>query len=128
MQRETLSRWAIEIFIFYSIAFNRFYSYYLVLSIKSRSFLSFYIQWIFKNVISYFKSYILFYFYLAVAGNWGTWLPWSPCSETCGKGMHSRVRLCNNPPPAFDGPHCEGTDTQTQVCKDRPCPGQCQKP
>uniref|UniRef100_A0A3P8RV43 Complement factor properdin n=1 Tax=Amphiprion percula TaxID=161767 RepID=A0A3P8RV43_AMPPE len=58
-----------------------------------------------------------------VAGNWGSWLPWSPCSETCGKGMQSRIRLCNNPPPAFDGPQCEGTDTQTQVCKERPCPG-----
>uniref|UniRef100_A0A3Q1FC05 Ig-like domain-containing protein n=1 Tax=Acanthochromis polyacanthus TaxID=80966 RepID=A0A3Q1FC05_9TELE len=33
------------------------------------------------------------------------------------------IRLCNNPPPAFDGPQCEGTDTQTQVCKERPCPG-----
>ncbi|XP_053178575.1 hemicentin-1 [Scomber japonicus] len=57
-----------------------------------------------------------------VAGNWGSWLPWTPCSETCGKGMQSRIRLCNNPPPAFDGPQCEGTDTQTQVCKERPCP------
>ncbi|KAM7409728.1 hypothetical protein PAMA_001291 [Pampus argenteus] len=57
-----------------------------------------------------------------VAGNWGSWLPWSPCSETCGKGMQSRIRLCNNPPPAFDGPQCEGTDTQTQVCKERHCP------
>ncbi|XP_058494160.1 hemicentin-1 isoform X1 [Solea solea] len=57
-----------------------------------------------------------------VAGNWGSWLPWSPCSETCGKGMQSRIRLCNNPPPVFDGPQCEGTDTQTQVCKERPCP------
>uniref|UniRef100_A0A3Q1GJS2 Uncharacterized protein n=1 Tax=Acanthochromis polyacanthus TaxID=80966 RepID=A0A3Q1GJS2_9TELE len=57
-----------------------------------------------------------------LAGNWGSWLPWSPCSETCGKGMQSRIRLCNNPPPAFDGPQCEGTDTQTQVCKERPCP------
>ncbi|XP_076007425.1 hemicentin-1 [Genypterus blacodes] len=57
-----------------------------------------------------------------VAGNWGSWLPWSQCSETCGKGMQSRIRLCNNPPPAFDGPQCEGTDTQTQVCKERTCP------
>lgn len=59
-----------------------------------------------------------------VAGNWGSWLPWSQCSETCGKGMQSRIRLCNNPPPAFDGPQCEGSDTQTQVCKERPCPGE----
>ncbi|KAL1022832.1 hypothetical protein UPYG_G00032950 [Umbra pygmaea] len=57
-----------------------------------------------------------------VAGNWGAWLPWSSCSETCSKGMQTRVRLCNNPPPSFDGPKCEGSDTQTQLCKDRPCP------
>uniref|UniRef100_A0A3Q3ALP3 Hemicentin 1 n=1 Tax=Kryptolebias marmoratus TaxID=37003 RepID=A0A3Q3ALP3_KRYMA len=54
--------------------------------------------------------------------NWGSWLPWSPCSETCGKGIQSRVRLCNHPPPAFDGLQCGGTDTQTQVCKERLCP------
>uniref|UniRef100_UPI0037E9B6AB hemicentin-1 n=1 Tax=Semicossyphus pulcher TaxID=241346 RepID=UPI0037E9B6AB len=57
-----------------------------------------------------------------VAGNWGSWLPWNQCSETCGKGMKSRIRLCNNPPPAFDGPQCEGSDTQTQMCKERTCP------
>ncbi|XP_051929215.1 hemicentin-1 isoform X1 [Hippocampus zosterae] len=57
-----------------------------------------------------------------VAGGWGPWLPWSPCSETCGRGMQSRIRLCNDPPPVFDGSPCEGTDTQTQVCKERPCP------
>ncbi|XP_030626728.1 hemicentin-1 [Chanos chanos] len=57
-----------------------------------------------------------------VAGNWGAWLPWSPCSETCGKGMQTRLRLCNNPPPSFDGPSCEGPDTQTQMCKERNCP------
>ncbi|MBN3302329.1 HMCN1 protein, partial [Amia calva] len=57
-----------------------------------------------------------------VAGNWGAWLPWSPCSETCGKGTQTRIRLCNNPPPSFDGPQCEGLDMQTQVCKERHCP------
>ncbi|KAG5850585.1 hypothetical protein ANANG_G00084020 [Anguilla anguilla] len=57
-----------------------------------------------------------------VAGNWGAWLPWSPCSESCGKGMQTRIRLCNNPPPSFDGPPCEGADTQTQVCQERHCP------
>ncbi|XP_061680955.1 hemicentin-1 isoform X2 [Syngnathoides biaculeatus] len=57
-----------------------------------------------------------------VEGGWGPWLPWSPCSDTCGKGTQSRIRLCNNPPPAFDGSPCEGADTQTQVCKERPCP------
>ncbi|XP_053341492.1 hemicentin-1 [Clarias gariepinus] len=57
-----------------------------------------------------------------VAGNWASWLPWSPCSETCGKGMQTRIRLCNNPPPSFGGPPCSGADTQTQVCTERNCP------
>ncbi|KAM6962600.1 hemicentin-1 [Aplochiton taeniatus] len=57
-----------------------------------------------------------------VPGNWGSWLPWSPCSETCDKGMQTRVRLCNSPPPSFGGPRCNGADTQTQVCKEKPCP------
>ncbi|XP_035384811.1 hemicentin-1 isoform X2 [Electrophorus electricus] len=57
-----------------------------------------------------------------VAGNWGAWLPWSPCSETCGTGMQTRVRLCNNPPPSFDGLPCKGADMQTQVCIEKTCP------
>lgn len=61
--------------------------------------------------------------FLLVAGNWGSWLPWGPCSETCGRGMQSRIRLCNNPPPQFDGSQCEGTDTQSKMCLERLCPG-----
>ncbi|XP_062920094.1 hemicentin-1 isoform X2 [Mobula hypostoma] len=57
-----------------------------------------------------------------VTGGWSSWLPWSPCSETCGKGTQTRLRLCNNPPPSFDGTHCEGQDAQTRVCKNRMCP------
>uniref|UniRef100_A0A3B3BIE7 Hemicentin 1 n=1 Tax=Oryzias melastigma TaxID=30732 RepID=A0A3B3BIE7_ORYME len=56
------------------------------------------------------------------AGNWGSWLAWGPCSETCGKGMQSRIRLCNSPPPQFDGPQCEGLDTQSKMCLERLCP------
>uniref|UniRef100_A0ABM5GDB4 Hemicentin-1 n=1 Tax=Pogona vitticeps TaxID=103695 RepID=A0ABM5GDB4_9SAUR len=57
-----------------------------------------------------------------VNGAWGSWLPWGPCSETCGKGTHVRVRLCNNPPPSFDGSSCDGPDAQAQVCSERDCP------
>ncbi|XP_067846589.1 hemicentin-1 isoform X2 [Heptranchias perlo] len=57
-----------------------------------------------------------------VVGGWSSWLPWGPCSETCGKGTQTRLRLCNNPPPSFDGAHCEGQDAQTRVCKIRLCP------
>ncbi|KAK2540204.1 Hmcn1 [Columba guinea] len=57
-----------------------------------------------------------------VAGEWSSWLPWGPCSETCGKGTQTRLRLCNNPPPAHGGSHCQGADAQMQVCNKRRCP------
>uniref|UniRef100_A0A4W3JWV4 Hemicentin 1 n=1 Tax=Callorhinchus milii TaxID=7868 RepID=A0A4W3JWV4_CALMI len=57
-----------------------------------------------------------------VGGGWGAWMPWGTCSETCGKGTQTRQRLCNNPPPSFDGAHCEGQEVQTQVCNNRLCP------
>ncbi|XP_038613568.1 hemicentin-1 [Tachyglossus aculeatus] len=57
-----------------------------------------------------------------VSGGWSAWLPWGSCSESCGKGTQARMRLCNNPPPSFDGPFCDGPDTQMQVCNERHCP------
>ncbi|KAM6456551.1 hemicentin-1 isoform 2-T2 [Liasis olivaceus] len=57
-----------------------------------------------------------------VNGAWSSWLSWGPCSETCGKGTQNRIRLCNNPPPSFDGSYCDGPDVQMQVCNDRDCP------
>ncbi|MEE6496324.1 hypothetical protein FKM82_002300 [Ascaphus truei] len=57
-----------------------------------------------------------------VDGAWGPWLPWGPCSKTCGKGTETRVRQCNNPPPSFDGSYCDGQDTQMQICSDKHCP------
>ncbi|XP_062437683.1 hemicentin-1 [Rhea pennata] len=57
-----------------------------------------------------------------VDGEWSSWLPWGPCSETCGKGSQTRLRLCNNPPPSNGGSRCEGSDAQVQVCDKRRCP------
>ncbi|KAM3915384.1 hemicentin-1 [Leptodactylus fuscus] len=57
-----------------------------------------------------------------VNGIWSSWLAWGACSKTCGKGTQTRVRVCNNPPPSFDGSPCKGQDTQTQICSDRHCP------
>ncbi|XP_027318206.1 hemicentin-1 isoform X4 [Anas platyrhynchos] len=57
-----------------------------------------------------------------VDGEWSSWLPWGPCSETCGKGTQTRLRLCNNPPPSHDGSYCEGSDAQMQVCNKKRCP------
>ncbi|XP_029473326.1 LOW QUALITY PROTEIN: hemicentin-1 [Rhinatrema bivittatum] len=57
-----------------------------------------------------------------VHGTWGPWSSWGSCSETCGKGTQARLRLCNNPPPSFNGLHCDGPDTQIQVCNEKNCP------
>uniref|UniRef100_A0A8D0V8T8 Hemicentin-1 n=1 Tax=Sus scrofa TaxID=9823 RepID=A0A8D0V8T8_PIG len=57
-----------------------------------------------------------------VHGAWSTWQPWGTCSASCGKGTQTRTRLCNNPPPSFDGSYCDGTETQMQVCNERHCP------
>ncbi|XP_049724489.1 hemicentin-1 isoform X1 [Elephas maximus indicus] len=57
-----------------------------------------------------------------VHGAWSFWQPWSACSESCGKGTQTRTRLCNHPPPSFDGPYCKGAETQMQVCNKRHCP------
>ncbi|NXE93182.1 HMCN1 protein, partial [Menura novaehollandiae] len=57
-----------------------------------------------------------------VAGEWSPWLPWGPCSETCGKGTQTRLRLCASPAPAHGGTRCRGPDTQLQLCHRRRCP------
>ncbi|KAM4861104.1 hemicentin-1 [Thomomys bottae] len=57
-----------------------------------------------------------------VPGAWSAWQPWGACSESCGKGTQMRSRLCNNPPPSFNGPYCSGAETQVQVCNERHCP------
>ncbi|XP_027560313.1 hemicentin-1 isoform X2 [Neopelma chrysocephalum] len=57
-----------------------------------------------------------------VAGEWSPWLPWGPCSETCGQGTQRRARLCASPAPAHGGQRCRGPDTQLQLCQRRRCP------
>ncbi|XP_075384531.1 hemicentin-1 isoform X2 [Tenrec ecaudatus] len=57
-----------------------------------------------------------------IHGAWGPWQLWGACSQSCGKGTQTRRRLCNSPPPSFDGSHCKGAETQMQVCNERLCP------
>ncbi|XP_013402167.1 A disintegrin and metalloproteinase with thrombospondin motifs adt-2 [Lingula anatina] len=41
---------------------------------------------------------------------WSPWGDWSACSKTCGTGVATRERQCNN------GPGCQGAGTETRSC------------
>nr|XP_022322237.1 hemicentin-1-like isoform X1 [Crassostrea virginica] len=57
-----------------------------------------------------------------VDGDWGNWLPWKPCSMTCGVGQRSRERLCDNPAPLHGGSPCPGPSVAHDICNEGPCP------
>ena len=66
------------------------------------------------------------WFYIVVDGNWNEWGEWSSCPVTCGDGVVTRVRLCDNPAPHGSGNYCEGSDTSNNTCTvSTPCPGMC---
>ncbi|XP_036039161.1 A disintegrin and metalloproteinase with thrombospondin motifs 13 isoform X1 [Onychomys torridus] len=57
----------------------------------------------------------------AVHGHWSSWGPHSPCSRSCGGGVVTRRRWCNNPRPAFGGRTCVGEDLQAKMCNTQAC-------
>ena len=59
-----------------------------------------------------------------VDGGWGGWIP-GRCSKTCGGGIRSLTRKCNNPKPYCNGKHCEGESYYKfpGKCNDFCCPG-----
>ena len=58
-------------------------------------------------------------------GGYSNWGAWSRCSETCGKGSHTRTRTCTSPPPSAGGKDCSslGPDKETGECDAGGCPG-----
>ncbi|XP_022085075.1 A disintegrin and metalloproteinase with thrombospondin motifs 6-like [Acanthaster planci] len=56
-----------------------------------------------------------------VNGGWSAWFE-GPCSVTCGQGIRTRTRLCNNPVPQNGGLPCVGSETDTQSCSAQNCP------
>ncbi|XP_021507617.1 A disintegrin and metalloproteinase with thrombospondin motifs 13 isoform X2 [Meriones unguiculatus] len=58
---------------------------------------------------------------VAVHGHWSSWSPHSPCSRSCGGGVITRRRWCNNPRPAFGGRACVGEDLQAKLCNTQAC-------
>ncbi|XP_006825050.1 uncharacterized protein LOC102803094 [Saccoglossus kowalevskii] len=57
-----------------------------------------------------------------VDGNWGDWFDWTPCSVTCGDGIHERYRVCSEPRSMFGGKHCEGDNKEVKPCTQADCP------
>uniref|UniRef100_A0A7N8WV50 ADAM metallopeptidase with thrombospondin type 1 motif, 12 n=1 Tax=Mastacembelus armatus TaxID=205130 RepID=A0A7N8WV50_9TELE len=57
-----------------------------------------------------------------VNGGWGQWSTWSHCSRTCGVGVQSAERECNNPKPQFGGKYCTGERRRYRTCNTKPCP------
>ncbi|XP_044052675.1 A disintegrin and metalloproteinase with thrombospondin motifs 12 isoform X2 [Siniperca chuatsi] len=56
-----------------------------------------------------------------VNGGWGQWSTWSHCSRTCGTGVQSAERECNNPTPEFGGKYCTGERKRYRTCNTKPC-------
>ncbi|XP_074475147.1 A disintegrin and metalloproteinase with thrombospondin motifs 14 isoform X2 [Sebastes fasciatus] len=56
-------------------------------------------------------------------GSWSSWSKFSGCSRTCGGGVRSRSRQCNNPPPAYGGRDCPGSAFDYQMCNTEECAG-----
>ncbi|XP_060604924.1 sushi, von Willebrand factor type A, EGF and pentraxin domain-containing protein 1-like [Ruditapes philippinarum] len=57
-----------------------------------------------------------------VNGGWSQWGEWSGCGVTCGGGLNSRSRNCNNPTPSPYGNDCEGDNIDSFICNDLACP------
>uniref|UniRef100_A0A667XKX3 ADAM metallopeptidase with thrombospondin type 1 motif 14 n=1 Tax=Myripristis murdjan TaxID=586833 RepID=A0A667XKX3_9TELE len=56
-------------------------------------------------------------------GSWGSWSKFGSCSRTCGGGVRSRSRQCNNPAPAYGGRDCPGSAFDYQMCNTEECAG-----
>ena len=57
-----------------------------------------------------------------VDGGFSDWSPFGACSVTCGFGKINRTRVCNKPEPSYGGKLCDGPTSETQECKQSPCP------
>ncbi|XP_034337070.2 SCO-spondin [Magallana gigas] len=57
-----------------------------------------------------------------VNGGFSDWSVWTSCTDTCGGGLSSRKRFCNNPEPQYEGDNCTGLFEETRICNKIPCP------
>ncbi|XP_071177833.1 scavenger receptor cysteine-rich type 1 protein M160-like [Mytilus edulis] len=57
-----------------------------------------------------------------VDGRWLSWATWNECSKSCGNGIRTRSRTCNNPSPSNGGLPCKGDTLEAQLCNKMSCP------
>ncbi|XP_071829579.1 A disintegrin and metalloproteinase with thrombospondin motifs 3-like isoform X3 [Apostichopus japonicus] len=54
-------------------------------------------------------------------GGWSDWEGWSSCTYSCGTGVQTRIRKCDNPRPVNGGRYCEGDGLQYKLCNTKQC-------
>ncbi|XP_068427310.1 A disintegrin and metalloproteinase with thrombospondin motifs 7 [Clinocottus analis] len=57
----------------------------------------------------------------SVNGGWASWSEWSACSRTCGVGVRSAQRDCDDPVPKHRGKYCLGARRRYRICNTTPC-------
>ncbi|EDO41854.1 predicted protein, partial [Nematostella vectensis] len=59
-----------------------------------------------------------------VDGRYTEWSEYSECDKSCGGGVRTRSRDCQNPPAQHGGKECEHgfTQKETTSCNPNPCP------
>ncbi|XP_060607887.1 semaphorin-5A-like [Ruditapes philippinarum] len=55
-------------------------------------------------------------------GGWSTWTSWTACTASCGSGIKSHYRDCNNPMPSVGGRLCTGLQHEVTSCNQKNCP------
>lgn len=56
-------------------------------------------------------------------GFWGRWGAYDKCSGTCGWGVQTRRRKCDNPIPSYGGKECSGISVMKHLCRKTRCGG-----
>ncbi|KAM9311710.1 A disintegrin and metalloproteinase with thrombospondin motifs 20 [Gastrophryne carolinensis] len=57
-----------------------------------------------------------------VDGGWGAWEPYTSCSRSCGGGIKTSSRNCNQPEPRNGGKYCVGRRMKFRSCNTDSCP------
>ncbi|XP_078504179.1 A disintegrin and metalloproteinase with thrombospondin motifs 20 [Lissotriton helveticus] len=57
-----------------------------------------------------------------VDGQWGSWGSYSSCTRTCGGGIKTTTRDCNQPRPRNGGKYCVGRRMKFRSCNTGSCP------